>query len=110
LEGIGPWTGGRSQVPTVTAEARPVPDGHVVLSTWRQQIDDGRGQDGMDTYKATARTAIIRASQQTLDAAGIQPGDMGQLVTEAGSVALPTLAVDMPDGVVWAPTNSAGLP
>src|SRR5690625_4787717 len=35
---------------------------------------------------------------------------MGQLTTDTGSVALPTLAVDMPAGVVWAPTNSAGMP
>lgn len=110
LDKIGPWTGGRGQAPTVAVEPRAVPDGHVILSTWRQQIDDGRGQDGMATYKATARPAVIRASQSTLTAAGIRPGDMGQLATDAGRVALPTLAVDMPDGVVWAPTNSAGWP
>src|SRR5699024_4234221 len=91
-------------------EPPAVPDGHVILTTWRQQIDDGRGQDGMATYKATARPAVIWASQSTLTAAGIQSGDMGQLTTDTGSVALPTLAVDMPEGVVWAPTNSAGWP
>src|SRR5699024_3069380 len=48
LEAIGPWTGGRGQVPTAVTSTPAVPDGHVVLSTWRQQIDDGRGQDGMD--------------------------------------------------------------
>src|SRR5699024_2354457 len=97
LDKIGPWTGGRGQAPTVAVEPRAVPDGHVILSTWRQQIDDGRGQDGMATYTATA-------------AAGSQAGDMGQLTPDTGGVALPPLAVDRPDGVVWAPTNSAGWP
>src|SRR5699024_8716774 len=57
-----------------------------------------------------ARPAVIRASAATLSTAGIEAGTMAELATDTGRIAMPTEAVDMPDGVVWAPTNSAGQP
>jgi len=81
--------------------------GHVVLSTWKQLIDDGRCQDGQPEYRATARPAVLKANATTLAEAGIEPGATAVIGTSAGSASLPAVVDDtMVDGVVWAPTNN----
>jgi NADH-quinone oxidoreductase subunit G len=101
----GPWDGQRA-----TAPNDPVPDapgkGTVVLETWRQMIDDGRGQDGQARYRATARPAVLRANAATLSAAGVEPGGQVTIGTKQGSVSFPAEVADLPDGVVWVPANS----
>ena len=101
---VGPWDGERATAPSV-APGGP-PEGSVVLSTWRQLVDGGRGQDGQHLYRATARPAVIRASATTLAAAGIEPGGLATIATRAGSATFPAVVDDLPDGVVWAPGNS----
>jgi len=81
--------------------------GHVVLSTWKQLIDDGRCQDGQPEYRSTARPAVLKANAATLAAAGIDPGATAVIGTSAGSASFPAVVDDtMVDGVVWAPTNN----
>jgi NADH-quinone oxidoreductase subunit G len=81
--------------------------GQVVLSTWKQLIDDGRCQDGQPEYRATARPAVLLASAATLAAAGIEPGGTAVIGTSAGSASFRAVVDDtMVDGVVWAPTNN----
>ncbi|MGI9083740.1 MAG: NADH-quinone oxidoreductase subunit G [Aeromicrobium sp.] len=103
----GPWDGARTAAPHVEA---PVPSdparGTVVLETWRQMIDDGRGQDGQPTYHATARPAVLRASAATLKTAGIEPGTDATIATGVGSATFVAEVADLPEGVVWAPANS----
>ncbi|TXL57979.1 NADH-quinone oxidoreductase subunit G [Aeromicrobium terrae] len=103
----GPWDGQRTAAPDA-----PVPGavklgkGDVVLETWRQMIDDGRGQDGQDKYRATARPAVLRANAATLQAAGIEPGGSATISNKTGSATFPAEVADLPDGVVWVPANS----
>jgi NADH-quinone oxidoreductase subunit G len=94
--------------PTVEpAPASVLKVGQVVLSTWKQLIDDGRCQDGQPEYRATARPAVLKASAATLSAAGIESGTAAVISTAAGSASFPTVVEPtMPDGVVWAPTNN----
>ncbi|HUS23265.1 MAG TPA: NADH-quinone oxidoreductase subunit G [Aeromicrobium sp.] len=94
--------------PTVEpAPASALKVGQVVLSTWKQLIDDGRCQDGQPEYRATARPAVLKANAATLAAAGIEPGEVAVIGTSAGSASFPTVVEPtMPDGVVWAPTNN----
>jgi len=103
----GPWDGARTSAPHLDAPEteKPAP-GTVVLETWRQMIDDGRGQDGQPKYHATARPSVLRASAATLDSAGILPGARASIGTEDGSAVFTTEVADLPDGVVWAPANS----
>jgi NADH-quinone oxidoreductase subunit G len=77
-----------------------------VLDTWRLMVDDGRSQDGQSQYKATARPAVLRASEATLRSFGIDPGGPATISTAAGSATFFTEVADLPDDVVWAPTNS----
>jgi NADH-quinone oxidoreductase subunit G len=103
----GPWDGTRVSAPQVDAPAPSKPDaGTVVLETWRQMIDDGRGQDGQPKYHLTARPAVLRANEATLKAAGIQPGGQATIGTDDGSASFPAEVSDLPDGVVWVPSNS----
>jgi NADH-quinone oxidoreductase subunit G len=103
----GPWDGTRTAAPHVDAPQAVKPAaGTVVLETWRQLIDDARGQDGQPKYHATARPAVLRASASTLEAAGVMPGGRAAISTEHGSATFPTEVADLPDGVVWAPGNN----
>jgi len=107
---IGAWDGAGAPEPSEPQAEPTVPrDGEVILDTWRLMIDDGRGQDGDEYYKATARKAVLRLNEATHAAAGLQAGDEAVLSTDAGAIALHTELADLPDGVVWAPSNSDGL-
>ncbi|MGH3458908.1 NADH-quinone oxidoreductase subunit G [Aeromicrobium sp.] len=103
----GPWDGNRTAAPHAAApEPVDLPKGSVVLETWRQMIDDGRGQDGQPKYHVTARPAVLRANAATLQAAGVVPGATATIGTKHGSATFVTEVADMPEGVVWAPANS----
>ncbi len=104
---LGPWDGVRAAGPDGIAQSKDaLKDGTVVLDSWRLLVDDARGQDGQEQFRATARSAVIRASASTLTAFDIEPGDLATLSTEVGSVTMLTQVDDLPDGVVWAPANS----
>lgn len=103
---LGPWDGARVAAPSAEPDAAPAQKRTVVLDSWRLMIDDGRGQDGQLEFKATARPAVLRASETTLKAFDVEPGGMATLSTDAGSVSFPTEVAELPDGVVWAPANS----
>lgn len=102
---LGPWDGDRAVPPTVgTPRASDAP---LVLDTWRQLVDSGRLQDGAETYRATARPPVVRASLATLAAAGLTAGAPATVVTAAGErVTYPAEAADLPDGVVWVPATA----
>ncbi|MBK5216512.1 MAG: NADH-quinone oxidoreductase subunit G [Propionibacteriales bacterium] len=106
---VGPWDGKRTAAPAVEPKPAKVKKGQVILDTWRLMIDDSRSSDGQPEYKSTARRPVLRASEATLAAAGATPGDKVTLSTTAGNLVLTSEAADLPDGVVWAPTNSGGL-
>ncbi|MDP9443800.1 MAG: molybdopterin-dependent oxidoreductase, partial [Actinomycetota bacterium] len=110
---IGPWDGARVPEPSVEAPAATGPpalgSGEAVLATWRLLVDDGRLQDGDAYLKATARAAVALVSQGTATALGLTAGGSLTLSTAHRSVAFPAAVADLPDGVVWAPLNSAGI-
>nr|MCW2727260.1 NADH-quinone oxidoreductase subunit [Aeromicrobium sp.] len=113
---LGPWDGARAARPSVDlstgsrgakgTKSTKGAKGTVVLDSWRLLVDDGRGQDGQEQFKATARPAVLRASLATLAAFDIDPGGPATISTDAGSATFFTAVADLPDGVVWAPANS----
>jgi len=109
LDELGLWDGTRPDGPRRSAAPRRVDDGHVILDSWHQLIDDGPMQDGAEEYRLTARPARLRASAQTLAAAGVEPGGLARISTARGSAEIVADVADLPDGVVWAPANSAGV-
>jgi NADH-quinone oxidoreductase subunit G len=109
---LGPWDGERAVAPSVEPVPKvdrltATPAGAVRLATWKLMIDDGRMLDGDESFKATARRSIALVSQTTYD--GAQLDGRVTISTDTGSVELPVAVADLPDGVVWAPSNSSGV-
>ncbi|GIH64104.1 NADH-quinone oxidoreductase subunit G [Microbispora siamensis] len=107
MAALGAWKGTRPAAPAVTG--RPVREpqaGEAVLATWHLLLDDGRMQDGEPYLAGTARTVAALLSEAT--AAEIGAVDGGK-ITIGDDVVVPVRIADLPDRVVWLPSNSAGL-
>jgi NADH-quinone oxidoreductase subunit G len=86
----------------------PAGPGEAVLSTWHYLLDAGRLQDGEPNLAGTARTAAAVMSAATAAEAGAADGGKVTVATGRGEITVPLRIADMPDRVVWLPTNSAG--
>jgi NADH-quinone oxidoreductase subunit G len=110
-----PTPSARAGEPAVAAGALPpggaVPGpgpGHALLATWHNLLDAGRMQDGEPNLAGTARAAVARLSAATAAEVGTADGEKVTVATGRGSITVPVEITDMPDRVVWLPTNSAG--
>jgi NADH-quinone oxidoreductase subunit G len=91
------------------APGRPYPGaGQAVLATWHNLLDAGRMQDGEPNLAGTARAAVALISAATAAEAGVGDGGKVTVATDRGAITVPAQIADMPDRVVWLPTNSAG--
>src|SRR5690606_29896697 len=108
LTELGAYRGERPDAPDVPQALAPVPErGEALLATWRLLLDRGRLQDGEPFLAGTAKAAVARLSPAT--AAEIGAGEAVTVSTDRGEVTLPLeVTADLPDRVVWLPTNSAG--
>lgn len=110
LAQLGPWEGARPEIEPVeipVSQARGS-GSELVLSSWKQMIDDGRMQDGDDHYRATARPAVVLVDQATFDKLGVEEGDRVTLTGPLGSLKLPVRVGDVVAGAVWAPASAPG--
>ncbi|BCB86388.1 NADH-quinone oxidoreductase subunit G [Phytohabitans suffuscus] len=89
------------QQPTLAA-------GEAVLATWHHLIDLGSLTDGDEYLGGTARPPVVRLAKGAAEALGVADGDPVTVGTDRGAITLPVAITDMPDGVVWLPTNSPG--
>jgi len=87
--------------------AHPGP-GAAVLATWHHLLDAGRLQDGEPNLAGTARSAVAVMSAATAAEAGTADGGKVTVATARGAITVPAQIADMPDRVVWLPSNSAG--
>ncbi|ROS31569.1 NADH-quinone oxidoreductase subunit G [Cellulomonas sp. PhB150] len=109
LDQIGGWDGARAAAPAVGADEPPaVAPGTAVLATWHQLLDNGRLQSGEQHLAGTAKRPVARISAGTAAAAGVADGGALAVSTDAGTITLPVAVTDMPDHVVWLPTNAPG--
>jgi NADH-quinone oxidoreductase subunit G len=102
-------TATRPAVPSVPAghALRPADD-EAVLATWHQLIDSGSLLDGDDVLAGTARPSLVRLSKEQVTRLGVAEGDPVTVGNDRGALTLPVAIADLPDGVVWLPTNSPG--
>ncbi|MGP3962966.1 NADH-quinone oxidoreductase subunit G [Nonomuraea sp. 3N208] len=106
LSTLGAWRGSRVSAPNALTRTQEVPEaGQALLATWHLLLDDGRLQDGEPYLAGTARTAEALVSESTAAELGIADGD--KLVV-GDNVTLPVRVADLPDRVVWVPSNSGG--
>jgi NADH-quinone oxidoreductase subunit G len=96
--------------PPRVAPAEPAKpgDGEAVLATWHHLIDLGSLLDGDEYLAGTARTPSAVISKGTAAALEVSDGTPLRVSTDRGTITLPALVTEMPDGVVWVPTNSPG--
>ncbi len=85
----------------------PAP-GQAVLATWPELIDAGRLLDGEPNLAGTAKPARALLAQQTAGQLGVREGDAVHVGGPAGSVTVPVLFAELPENVVWLPTNATG--
>ena len=64
--------------------------------------------DGDEHLAGTARPPVVRLGKGTAEALGVADGDPVTVGTDRGAITLPAAITEMPDGVVWLPTNSPG--
>jgi len=104
---IGPWVGPRVEsVAQMADERTELAAGEVVVASWRPLLDRGLLQEGDPYLAATARPVVARLSASTAQSVGAD----GSVVvsTDVGSIELPLVVTQMPDGVIWLALNSEG--
>jgi NADH-quinone oxidoreductase subunit G len=106
---IGGWDGDRAAAPTAPATRPATEDAGLVLASWKQQLDDGRMQDGDEEMRRTARKPVLLVGAATLERLGARAGDVVTLSGPLGSVDLPVGVADLAEGTVWAPASAPGL-
>ncbi|MEQ7125437.1 NADH-quinone oxidoreductase subunit G [Actinopolymorpha sp. B11F2] len=106
---LGAWDDTRAAPPRRgPAESAQPRDGQAVLGTWHQLLDQGRLQEGEPYLAGTARPARARVSARTAEDLGVAVGQGLAVSDGRGTITLPLEIADLPDQVVWLPTNSAG--
>ena len=97
----------RPHAPTTSAGEAPRPDeGQAVLATWPELLDAGRLQDGDEHLAGTAKPARAAMNLATATSHGLSAGDQVAVSTERGALVVPVEIADLPDQVVWLPTNA----
>ena len=108
LAEFGPWTGARPDAPSTPVASSIPGEGEALLATWRHLLDSGRMQDGEAFLAGTARPLAARLSAATAAGLGVAAGELVTVSTDRGEITAPVLITDLPDHVVWLPTNSPG--
>jgi len=109
LEELGRHPGPRPSAPAVGADGARTPgQGEAVLASWHWLLDCGRLQDGEPHLAGTAKKPRLHLSAATAQSIGAGPGSPVTVSSDRGSLTLPLVLADLPDGVVWVPTNSPG--
>jgi NADH-quinone oxidoreductase subunit G len=99
----------RTDAPTVDpAEPVTLASDEAVLATWHHLIDLGSLLDGDEYLGGTARPPVVRLNKAAAEALGVAEGEAVTVGTARGALTLPVAITEMPDGVVWLPTNSPG--
>ncbi|HCU50574.1 MAG TPA: NADH-quinone oxidoreductase subunit G, partial [Micromonosporaceae bacterium] len=101
--------GGRPHAPVTPGQTPAhVEKGQALLATWPHLLDLGSLTDGDEILAGTARPPVVRLSKARAKAIGVSDGDPVKVSTGRGAITLPAQLTDMPDEVVWLPTNSPG--
>ncbi|HET9139314.1 NADH-quinone oxidoreductase subunit G [Actinophytocola sp.] len=103
-----PVVGRSGAAPSVSAGPADLPrsDRQAVLATWHQLLDNGSLQVDEPHLAGTARPVVARLSAHTARVLGVDGAAMLTVSTDRGAITVPAESADLPDGVVWLPTNS----
>jgi NADH-quinone oxidoreductase subunit G len=109
IDALDSWDGNRVDAPaTPGATPQPIGPGQAILASWHQLIDSGALQIAERYLAGTAKTPVARISGKTAAEIGVSDGDVLEVATAHGAIALPVALTDMSDSVVWIPLKSHG--
>jgi len=113
---LGVWTGDREFAPVAVTEpavtvpaAAEQPGAGFVLTSWRMNLDGGRGLDGEPHLAGTARPDVARLSATSAAVVGVRDGDLVSVRGPSSAITLPVVVTEMLDGVVWVPARIDGI-
>ncbi|MEP6851279.1 MAG: NADH-quinone oxidoreductase subunit G [bacterium] len=99
----------RVPAPAVAAGAAAGPgQGEAVLATWDELIGTGRMLDGEPNLAGTAKPVRALLAPATAAEVGVRAGDHVRVGGPAGAVVVPVMVADLPERVVWLPSNAPG--
>jgi NADH-quinone oxidoreductase subunit G len=99
----------RPPAPSVAATVPAAPaKGEAVLATWSELLDAGRMQDGDEHLAGTAKPARALLNAATAAEVGVLAGGSVAVATARGMIVAPVVIDELPDRVVWLPTNARG--
>jgi NADH-quinone oxidoreductase subunit G len=101
-------TNARPAMPPAPTRRGSAAQNGTVLATWHELLDAGRMSDGDENLAGTAKPARALISATTATRAGAAEGQLLTVSTERGAVTVPAEIADLPDDVVWLPTNARG--
>ncbi|WP_112274946.1 NADH-quinone oxidoreductase subunit G [Lentzea terrae] len=87
----------------------PAGAGKAVLATWHRLIGNGSLQVDEPHLAGTARPVVAKVSETTAQQFGLESGGYVTVATERGAITLPVETDDLPEGVIWLPTNSGDV-
>ncbi|SDN75066.1 NADH-quinone oxidoreductase subunit G [Lentzea jiangxiensis] len=87
----------------------PAGPGKAVLATWHRLIGNGSLQVDEPHLAGTARPVVAKVAKTTAAQFGLETGGHVTVSTERGAITLPVETDDLPEGVIWLPTNSGDV-
>ncbi|WP_086666377.1 NADH-quinone oxidoreductase subunit G [Lentzea kentuckyensis] len=87
----------------------PAGAGQAVLATWHRLIGNGSLQVDEPHLAGTARPAVAKVAEATAQQFGLATGGSVTVSTDRGAITLPVETDDLPEGVIWLPTNSGDV-
>ncbi|GHH37368.1 NADH-quinone oxidoreductase subunit G [Lentzea cavernae] len=87
----------------------PAGPGKAVLATWHRLIGNGSLQVDEPHLAGTARPVVAKIAETTAAQFGLTSGGFVTVSTDRGAITLPVETDDLPEGVIWLPTNSGDV-
>ncbi|GAB2823796.1 NADH-quinone oxidoreductase subunit G [Lentzea nigeriaca] len=87
----------------------PAGAGKAVLATWHRLIGNGSLQVDEPHLAGTARPVVAKVAEATAQQFGLETGGYVTVSTDRGAITLPVETDDLPEGVIWLPTNSGDV-
>ncbi|SDF63940.1 NADH-quinone oxidoreductase subunit G [Lentzea fradiae] len=87
----------------------PAGAGKAVLATWHRLLGNGSLQVDEPHLAGTARPVVAKVAEATAAQFGLATGGHVTVSTDRGAITLPVETDDLPEGVIWLPTNSGDV-
>ncbi|GGN17500.1 NADH-quinone oxidoreductase [Lentzea pudingi] len=109
LARLGEGTPSGSSLDVAAPLVSPAGPGKAVLATWHRLIGNGSLQVDEPHLAGTARPVVAKIAETTAQQFGLTSGGYVTVSTDRGAITLPVETDDLPEGVIWLPTNSGDV-